>query len=46
MNSEKNVIEEIRRFVEEECKKSTSKYGYDIYVFHFIHVLPPDYFLD
>ena len=38
MNSEKNVIEEIRRFVEEECKKSTSKYGYDIYVFHFIPV--------
>ena len=37
MNTE-NIIEEIRKYVEEECKKPTSKYGYDPYLFHFISV--------
>ena len=32
----KDKIEKIRFFVEEECKKPTSKYGYDPYIFHFI----------
>ena len=31
-----NITEEIRRFVEEECKKPTSKYGYEPYVYHFV----------
>ena len=31
-----DIIEQIRDFVEEECKKPTSKYGYDPYLFHFI----------
>ncbi len=31
-----NIVEEIRKFVEEECKKPTSKYGYEPYEFHFI----------
>jgi uncharacterized protein len=31
-----NLVEEIRKFVEEECKKPTSKYGYEPYAFHFI----------
>ncbi len=39
MNSEKNIIEEIRKFVEEECKKPTSKYGYGPYEFHFISMV-------
>ena len=32
----KNLIEEVRRFVEEESKKPTSVYGYESYEFHFI----------
>jgi len=35
----KNIIEEIRKFVEEECKKPTSKYGYEPYKYHFIPVV-------
>lgn len=31
-----DIIEEIRKFVEEECKKPGSKYGYDIYAFHLV----------
>jgi len=31
----KNIVEEIRKFVEEECRKPTSKYGYESYEFHF-----------
>ncbi|MFH1801755.1 MAG: HD domain-containing protein [archaeon] len=31
-----NITEEIRKFVEEECKKPTSKYGYPPYSDHFI----------
>ena len=30
------IVEEIRKFVEEECKKPTSKYGYEIYLTHFV----------
>jgi HD superfamily phosphodiesterase len=33
-----NIVEEVKRFVEEECKKPTSKYGYEPYVSHFIPV--------
>jgi uncharacterized protein len=33
------IIEEIKRYVEEECKKSTSKYGYEIFICHFIPVV-------
>lgn len=36
MNS---ITEEIRKFVEEECKKPSSKYGYDPYLFHFLPTL-------
>jgi uncharacterized protein len=31
-----NIAEEVRKFVEEECKKETSKYGYEPYACHFI----------
>ena len=31
-----NIIEEIRKFVEEESKKPGAKYGYDPYKFHLI----------
>ena len=31
-----NIIEEVRKFVEEECKKPTSHYGYEPYSFHFV----------
>lgn len=34
--SSSTVVEKIRSFVEEECKKPTSKYGYEPYVNHFI----------
>jgi uncharacterized protein len=30
------IIEEVRKFVEEECKKPTSHYGYEPYLFHFV----------
>lgn len=30
------IVEEIRKFVESECKKPTSKYGYEPYYCHFI----------
>jgi len=33
---EKNIIEEIRKFVKEECYKPTSKYGSDPYELHFV----------
>lgn len=35
---EKNIVEEIRKFVEEECKKPSSKYGYEPFTHHFIKV--------
>jgi len=31
-----NIIEQVRKFVEDECKKPTSKYGYSPYLGHFI----------
>jgi uncharacterized protein len=31
-----NIVEQIRSFVEEECKKPSSKYGYEPFVNHFI----------
>ncbi|MBI2629958.1 HD domain-containing protein [Candidatus Pacearchaeota archaeon] len=41
MNSdnEKNVIDEIQRFVEKECKNPKSKYGYEPFENHFIPVV-------
>ncbi len=30
------IVEEIKNFVENECKKTTSHYGYEPFVFHFI----------
>lgn len=30
------ITDEIKNFVENECKKSTSKYGYEPYAFHFV----------
>lgn len=30
------VIEEVRQFVEAECQKDSSKYGYEPYPFHFV----------
>lgn len=32
----KDFVGEIRKFVERECKKPTSKYGYEPYPFHFV----------
>ena len=32
----KNIVEEVRRFVEEESRKPTAKYGYEPYEFHLI----------
>lgn len=34
-----NIIEKVRQFVEDECRKPTSKYGYESYVFHFTQVV-------
>ncbi|MFA6514543.1 MAG: HD domain-containing protein [Patescibacteria group bacterium] len=31
-----NIIEEIKKYVEGECLKPTSKYGYEPYAFHFV----------
>ena len=31
-----DVVQEIKKFVEEECKKPTNKYGYDAFLYHFI----------
>lgn len=33
-----NFVKEIKNFVEAECKKSSSKYGYEPFVFHFTPV--------
>ena len=33
---ENNVVEQVRMFVEEECKKPTSRYGYEPYIWHFV----------
>jgi len=34
----KNIIEEIRKFVEEECKKPTNQYTFEVFTFHIIPV--------
>lgn len=34
-----NIVEKIRKFVEDECKKPTSKYGYEPFSFHFVPVV-------
>lgn len=34
-----DIVEEVRKFVELESKKPTSKYGYEPYQFHFIPVV-------
>lgn len=34
-----DIIQKVQEFVEEECKKPTSKYGYDPYPFHFVPVV-------
>jgi len=33
-----DIIQEVRNFVEDECKKPSSKYGYDPFPFHFVQV--------
>ncbi len=35
---DERIIEEIKKFVEEESKKPTAKYGHDLYLFHLIPV--------
>lgn len=34
-----NIIQEIKNFVENECKKLSSKYGYEPFPFHFVPVV-------
>lgn len=34
-----NIIEEVRQFVEDECRKPTSKYGFEPYEHHFTQVV-------
>jgi uncharacterized protein len=34
-----DIVEKIKSFVEEECKKPTSKYGYEPFLFHFAPVV-------
>jgi uncharacterized protein len=34
-----DIVEIIREYVEEECKKPSSKYGYEPYQFHFVSVV-------
>lgn len=36
---EKNIIKKVRNFVEEECKKPTSCYGFEIFEFHLLSVV-------
>jgi len=31
-----NMVEQVREFVEDECKKPTAKYGYEPYEFHLV----------
>ena len=33
-----NIVKEIKKFVEDECKKPSSKYGYEPFTFHFAPV--------
>jgi HD superfamily phosphodiesterase len=34
-----NIVERVRQFVEDECKKPTSKYGYEPFTNHFAPVV-------
>lgn len=34
-----DIVQEIKRFVEGECKKPTSKYGYEPFTYHFVQVV-------
>lgn len=34
-----NVVTAVKKFAEKECKKPTSKYGYEPFIFHFIPVV-------
>ena len=34
-----DTVDEVRNFVENECKKQTSKYGYEFFVFHMISMV-------
>ncbi len=31
----RDIVQEIKEFVEEECKKPSSKYGYEVFFFFF-----------
>ncbi len=33
-----NIVKKVKNFVEDECKKPTSKYGYEPFLFHFVPV--------
>jgi len=39
IDNKNGIIEKVRSFVEEECKKPTSKYGYEPYLAHFVPVV-------
>jgi len=39
MMENRNIVKEIRNFVEEECKKPSSKYGYEPFLNHFSPVV-------
>lgn len=34
-----DIVDEVKNFVEEECKKPESKYGYEPFLFHFLPVV-------
>ncbi len=34
-----DIVQQIKNFVEDECKKPTSKYGYEPFPFHFVQVV-------
>ncbi len=36
LTSPMNIVQEIKNFVENECKKPSSKYGYEPFPFHFV----------
>jgi uncharacterized protein len=39
MKRNENIVEEVRKFVEEECNRPTSKYGHEPYENHFVWVV-------
>lgn len=38
-DKQNEIIEEIRKFVEEECKKPEAKYDYELFLYHIVPVL-------